>query len=98
MAEAQQTANPVRLFMLGLDIQEALDNALALDPENVQVRLDIVRLHVAAPRIAGGSHDDARKPAAETAQRDAPVGAAARRYIRPRAKEYGGARGAVRQA
>ncbi|PYQ31388.1 MAG: hypothetical protein DMF56_05700 [Acidobacteria bacterium] len=98
MAEAQQTANPVRLFMLGLDIKEALDNALALDPENVQVRLDLVRFHVAAPRIAGGSNDEARKQAAEIAKRDAPLGAFARGYIAYRAKEYGAARGAFREA
>jgi TolA-binding protein len=97
MAEAQRTANPVRLFMLGLDIKEALDKALALDPDNVQVRLDLVRFHITAPRIAGGSNDEARKQAVEITKRDAPLGAFARGYIAYRAKEYGAARAAFRE-
>src|SRR5436190_19839405 len=91
MAEAQQTANPVRLFMLGLDIKEALDNALALDPENVPVRLDLVRFHVAATRIAGGSNDEARKQAAEIAKRDAALGAFAGGYVADRGEVDGAA-------
>ena len=65
MAEAQQTTNPIRLLMLGMQIRESLENAAALDPENVQVRLDLVRFHVASPRIIGGSLAEARSQAAE---------------------------------
>ena len=98
MAKAEQTTNPVRLLMLGMDIKEALEKALALDPENVQVRLDLVRFHVTTPRIIGGSEDEARAQAAEIAKRDAPLGAFARGYIAYRAKEYGAGRRELREA
>ena len=99
MAQAQQTTNPVRLLMLAFDIKDALEKALALDPENVQVRLDLVRFHVAAPRIVGGSEDEARQQAREIARRDPALGAFARGYIAYKAKkEYGAARTEFRAA
>lgn len=98
MAEAQQTSNPIRLFMLALDIREALDAALAADPENVQIRLDLVRFHTVTPRIAGGSMDEARAQAAEIVRRDPPLGHFARGYIAYREKEYGPARIELREA
>jgi len=99
MAEAQQTTNPIRLLMLGMQIRESLENAAALDPENVQVRLDLVRFHVASPRIIGGSLAEARSQAAEIAKRDPALGAFARGYIAYRAKkEYGAARSELREA
>jgi tetratricopeptide (TPR) repeat protein len=99
MAQAQQTTNPIRLLMLGLDIKESLDKALKLDPDNVQVRLDLVRFHVTSPRIVGGDEDEARAQAAEIAKRDASLGAFARGYIAYKAKkEYGAARLALREA
>lgn len=99
MAEAQQTTNPIRLLMLGMQIRESLDKALALDPENVQVRLDLVRFHVATPRVVGGSLAEAKAQAAEIAKRDVAAGAFARGYIAYRAnKEYGAARSEFREA
>jgi tetratricopeptide (TPR) repeat protein len=99
MAEAQQTTNPIRLLMLGMQIKQSLEDAVALDPENVQVRLDLVRFHVSAPRIIGGSIAEARSQAAEIAKRDAALGAFARGYIAYRAKkEYGAARSELREA
>lgn len=85
--------------MLGFDIKESLDKALKLDPDNVQVRLDLVRFHVTSPVIVGGDEDEARTHAAEIAKRDAPLGAFARGYIAYKAKkEYGPARLALREA
>jgi tetratricopeptide (TPR) repeat protein len=99
MATAQQTTNPIRLLMLGLDVKESLDKALKLDPDNVQVRLDLVRFHVTSPGIVGGSEDEARAQAAEIAKRDAPLGAFARGYIAYKAKkEYGAARRELRES
>jgi len=98
MAEAQQTSNPIRLFMLALDIRKSLEAALAADPENVQIRLDLVRFHTVTPRVAGGSMDEARAQAAEIARRDAPLGHFARGYIAYREKEYGPARIELREA
>lgn len=98
MAEAKQTSNPVRLIALAMEIREDLDKALALAPEDVEVRLDLVRFHVMTPRILGGSLDDAREQAAEIARRDAPLGAFAAGYIAYREKEYGPARHAFQEA
>ena len=98
LQEVQQTANPVRLFVLALGIRESLENALRLDPENLEVRLDLVRFHAMTPRIAGGSDEEARVQAAEIARRDAPRGAFARGYLAYRSKEYGTARRELREA
>ena len=98
MEEARQTTNPIRLLMLAFDIREALEVALRKDPENLQVRLDLVRFHTTTPFIAGGQSDVAREQAAEIARRDAALGAFARGYMAYRAKEYGSARRELREA
>ena len=97
-AEAQQTSNPIRLFVLALQIKEALDAALSEKPDDVEVRLDLVRFFVRTPRIAGGSLDQARAQAEEIARRDAPLGHFARGYIAYRQKEFGVARIELREA
>jgi len=89
MAEAQQTTNPIRLFMLALDIRKALDTSLERDPDDVEVRLDLVRFHMMTPRIAGGDADVARAQVAEIAKRDEALGHFARGYIAYRDKELG---------
>jgi tetratricopeptide (TPR) repeat protein len=96
--QAQQTSNPIRLFILALDIREALEAALSEKPDDVEVRLDLVRFFVMTPRIAGGNLDQARAQAEEIARRDAPLGHFARGYIAYRQKEYGVARIALREA
>lgn len=98
MAEAKQTTNPVRLIMLGWEIKDALDEALRLAPDDVEVRLDLVRYHVVTPRIVGGSMADAREQAAEIAKRDPGLGHFARGYIAYREKEYGPARRELQDA
>ena len=98
MAEAQQTTNPIRLLFLAMNIKESLDKALQLDPENIQVRLDLVRWYVTAPRMIGGGVDDARAEAAEIARRDAALGHFARGYIAYREEQYGPARRELTEA
>ncbi len=96
--EAQQTSNPIRLFLLAREIKSELDAAIAVNPDNVEARLDLVRFYVMAPRIAGGDLKAARNEVAEIARRDAARGAFARGYVAYRLKEYGVARIAVREA
>lgn len=84
--------------MLALDIREALEAALSEKPDDVEVRLDLVRFFVMTPRIAGGDLGQARAQAEEIARRDAPLGHFARGYIAYRQKEYGVARIALREA
>jgi tetratricopeptide (TPR) repeat protein len=98
MAEAQKTSNPIRLLMLSFEIRKALDAALEADPEDVQVRLDLVRFHTVTPAIAGGDSDAAALHAAEIARRDTALGTFARGYIAYRDKQYGPARRELREA
>lgn len=98
MLEAQQTANPMRLVVLGWEIKSALDEALELAPNDVEVRLDLVRYYVTTPGVVGGSIREAREQAAEIAKRDAALGAFARGYIHYREKEYGPARRELQEA
>ena len=98
MAEAEQTTNPVRLLMLALDIRKSLEKAFAAAPDDLEVRLDLVRFHTVTPRIAGGDLDEARKHAAVIARVDVPLGHFASGYIAYRHKEYGPARQAFRLA
>lgn len=98
MAEAEQTTNPMRLLVLGWEIRDALDEALKLTPDDVEVRLDLVRWYVMSPGIVGGSIREAREQAAEIAKRDAALGAFARGYIAYREKEYGPARRELQEA
>lgn len=98
MVEAQQTTNPVRLLVLGMQIRGALNTAVELDPENLDVRLDLVRFHTIAPRMAGGGAKAARAQAGEIARRDPSLGSYAHGYIAYRAKEYGLARRELREA
>jgi tetratricopeptide (TPR) repeat protein len=98
MAEAQQTSNPVRLFLLAMDIREALGKALQQHPDDLEVRLDLVRFHTVTPRIAGGDPEEARAQAAEIARRDAPLGHFAAGYIAYRDKDFGVARRELQEA
>ncbi len=84
--------------MLALDIKKELEAALSEKPDDVEVRLDLVRFFVRTPRIAGGSLEQARAQAEEIARRDRPLGQFARGYIAYRLKEYGVARLALREA
>ncbi|HEX8254513.1 MAG TPA: hypothetical protein VF846_15320 [Thermoanaerobaculia bacterium] len=96
--EAQQTSNPIKLFLLALDIRKSLEAALSENPYDVEVRLDLVRFFTVTPRIAGGDLEKARAHAAELARRDHALGHFARGYIAYRQKEYGVARIELREA
>ena len=97
MAEAEKT-NPVRLLVLVPKIHAALDEALLRSPDDVQVRLDLVRFHMRTPSIMGGDVNEAKTHAAEIARRDVALGHFARGYIAYREQEYGPARHALREA
>ena len=98
MAEAEQTTNPIRLLVLAMDIRKALDSALAAEPDNVEVRLDLMRFHAVTPRIAGGDKAESRRQAAEIARLDPASGHFAHGYLAYRNKEYATARKELREA
>jgi tetratricopeptide (TPR) repeat protein len=98
VAEVEQTSNPIRLFMLALDIRRELEAALAANPDDAEVRLDLVRFFTMTPRMAGGDLEAARAHAAKLAQLDPPRGHFARGYIAYRTKDFGVARIELREA
>ncbi len=98
MAEVRRTTNPIRLLVLIPKIHASLEKALAREPENAEVHLDLVRFYVMTPSIAGGDIDKARTHAAAIARRDIPLGHFARGYIAYREEEYGPARRELREA
>lgn len=98
MSEAEQTSNPVRLLTLALWIRSALEDAVRLRPDDLEVRLDLVRFHTMAPRIAGGNDDEAQQHLAYLAKRDAAMSAFARGYVAYRRKEFGVARHELERA
>ncbi|MDQ3281424.1 MAG: hypothetical protein M3Q69_08430 [Acidobacteriota bacterium] len=98
IAEAQQTSNPIRLIVLSREIRSELDAAIADNPDDVEVRLDLVRWFVMTPVIGGGDLSAARAQAAEIGKRDVAMGHFARGYIAYRQKEYGAGRVELREA
>jgi tetratricopeptide (TPR) repeat protein len=98
MSEAKHSSNGIRLLWLGWMIGSELEKTIALDPNRLDARLDLVRFYVIAPRIVGGSWSNAREQARAIAKRDAALGAFASGYISYRAKEYGPARVNLRAA
>ncbi len=98
MAEVRRTTNPIRLLVLIPKIHTSLENALAREPDNVEVHLDLVRFYVMAPSITGGDVSKARAHAAEIGRRDVPLGHFARGYIAYRENEFGPARRELREA
>ncbi len=98
VAEAERTANPIRLFLLALDIRKELEAALAENPDDAEVRLDLVRFFTVTPRVAGGDLDAAQAHAAKLAQLDPPLGHFARGYMSYRQKDFGVARIELREA
>jgi len=98
MSEAKQSSNGIRLAYLGWMIGDELEEAVRLDPNLLDARLDLVRYYIVAPRIVGGSLKKARAQAAAIAKRDAALGAFASGYIEYRQKSYGPARQKLRDA
>lgn len=98
MQEAKTSGNAVRLAYLGWMIGDELEEAVRLDPNLMDARLDLVRYYTVAPRVVGGSLKKARAEAARIGKRDAALGAWAQGYIAYRQKEYGPARHKLQQA
>jgi hypothetical protein len=98
MSEAQQTSNPVRLFMLALDIKKALEQALKKNPNDTEVLLDLVRFHAMTPKIAGGDPAEARAFAKKLAKLDEGLGHFAAGYLAYREKQFGTARRELNEA
>jgi tetratricopeptide (TPR) repeat protein len=65
-----QHANKFRLPFLARKTRNAWETALALDPNNLDVRDDLIAYYSVAPGFLGGSKDKAREMAAEIKKRN----------------------------
>jgi len=66
-----QHASRFKLPFLASKARNAWETALALDPENLDVRDDLVSYYTQAPGVLGGSKDKAREMASEIKKRNA---------------------------
>jgi hypothetical protein len=98
MVEAQQTSNPVRLLMLGMQIDELLQKAYEKDPNDPEVLLDYVRLRTVTPKVAGGGIDAAKTYAKKLAEVNAGLGHFAYGYIAYHEKQFGVGRRELNEA
>lgn len=65
------TANKLKLPFLARKTKGAWETALALDPDNLDVRDDLIAYYTQAPGFLGGSKQKAREMAQEIKKRDA---------------------------
>jgi tetratricopeptide (TPR) repeat protein len=66
-------------FFLARKVKTQLEQAVALNPDNIAARFDLLQYHLRAPGVVGGSREEAQRQAEEIARRDAQQGGAARR-------------------
>jgi tetratricopeptide (TPR) repeat protein len=66
-----QNASKFRLPFLARKTKNAWDTALSIDPDNLDVREDLITYYTQAPGFVGGSKDKAREMAAEIRKRNA---------------------------
>ncbi len=71
----------VRQFGLAVKVRREFERAVALDPENLDAREDLIQFLIQAPTFIGGSFEQARAQAAELARRDPLRGRLARAEI-----------------
>ena len=70
-----QKASKLKLLSIASKTKNAWEKAIALDPENLDARMDMVQFYLQAPGFVGGSKDKARAMAQEIKRRNAYRGA-----------------------
>jgi tetratricopeptide (TPR) repeat protein len=65
-----ETAGVWDQLSLAKKVRTHFERAVALDPDNVAARLDLIEFYLAAPAFLGGGVDKARDQAAEIERRD----------------------------
>jgi len=76
---------------LARSVRQEYEKSVALDPENLEARFDLIQFYLVAPGIMGGSTEKARAQAAEIAKRDALKGHRASANIFEAEKKLGDA-------
>jgi len=69
--QAEQ-ASVLQQPLLARKVKEHFEKAVALNPENIAARSDLMEYYLRAPRILGGSREKAREQAEEIAKRERP--------------------------
>jgi len=91
-------ANRFKQVLLAKKIRGAFETAVALDPDNVRARRDLLQYYVIAPGIAGGSVDKARAQAREIGARNPMLGHLAAGWIAEAGKDHAAAEREYRSA
>lgn len=82
-----QKASKLKLPFLANKTKSAWEKAIALDPENLEAREDMMQYYLRAPGLVGGSRDKARAMALEIRRRNAYRGALAMAAVCGSAKD-----------
>ena len=83
---------------LGKKCKRAFEEAVALDPEDVDARFELARFLFVAPAIAGGNHDLARAQIAELAKRSPTRALMTEGLLKEHEKDLPGAEATLRKA
>jgi tetratricopeptide (TPR) repeat protein len=67
-------ANPIKQAMLAPKMKSAWENAIALDPKNIEARKSLIQFYLQAPSIMGGSIDKAKEVAKQIVKLNAAEG------------------------
>ncbi len=87
-AKQAQRETRIRQPALARQTKSALEKSVALDPNNLQARHDLIRYYLSTPAVVGGGEGKARDQAEEIAKRDAGQGHLASGRIAESRKDF----------
>jgi len=76
-----EKAGPLQAVLMVGEVRRELERAVALDPNNVEARLDLLQFYLGAPRAFGGGIDKAEAQVDAIAKLDPAMGQRARTLI-----------------
>ncbi len=82
-----EKAGPLQAMLMVRDVRREFEQAVALDPNNVDARLDLLEFYLGAPRSFGGGIDKAERQAEAIAKLDPAMGERAHALIEEKIKE-----------
>lgn len=85
-----EKAGPLKALRMVHDVRRAFEQAVTLDPNNVEARFDLLEFYLGAPRSFGGGIDKAKAQADAIANLDPAMGQSARALIEEKIKQERG--------
>jgi len=85
-----EKSGPLQAMQMVHDVCREFEQAVALDPNNVEARSDLMEFYLGAPRTFGGGMDKAEAQADAIAKLDPTMGQRARAIIEEKTKEEQG--------